>query len=596
MVLFFTIVFFICLLKTYLSIFQANLDLIDGRFALFMDEQVLYDGVKSILHPETIHTFWFSVFDANAHLYGRIYWNINAIIGFLPDYLFGPTGLIFSGRISSVVFLSLSCFFLSFSFLKNWFFRLLSFFVLINIPFSSYFMTMPKPDPLQMFFLSLFLFLLKKSSFSLTKKSWFFFGLAIGTKVSILPIAFPIVVFSIYQSSLSAGINKALGSIPTMVGYLLLGLSVAVPILIKPYIVSYAVYRFANRFFFKKQSKKAFNGLVMVFSFLFANVIYTVLSKRLLGFKTGLYKWFTQTILNTGHGFDSADIGFFTWVTYFFTEYVSLFPFVNVFLFACAGLLVLLTGATNKDLDVNRNSTVLESGVFLLSGLALFLVVFSTANRIWGFYLFPAFSLLVVNMISICEVVTLSQSNLGRQTAVVKSTTKQVALVFLALLLSIVLSSWFPKNLSQYKKLANRTKTEDYRKNHRSSLQINEKLIVLSKEKNRKINVKNIGSPFVPDNGQYFSIIGLERPFTEWWAKHEILLVKGVREVLVKDLNINLLNYDGRVLEKREYDKWVEDSNEPCLAGACYKRIETFENGTELLILVSSEKNDNYKE
>ena len=153
-------VFFLCIVKIYMSIFVANLDLIDGKFALFPDEQSLYVGVEKILSSENIQSFLFSVFDGNAHHYGRVFWNINAIIGFFPEHFFGSPGLIFSGRTSGVLFLSLSFFFLSITFLKKWFFRLLTFFVLINAPFSSYFMTMPKPEPVQMFFLALFLYLL----------------------------------------------------------------------------------------------------------------------------------------------------------------------------------------------------------------------------------------------------------------------------------------------------------------------------------------------------------------------------------------------------------------------------------------------------
>jgi len=588
MMVFSSIGFFLCLLKTYLSIFEANLDLVDGRFALFMDERVLYDGVQRILHPKNIYSFWFSVFDANAHLYGRVYWNINALIGFLPDYFFGATGLIFSGRISSVMFLSFSCFFLSIAFLKNWFFILGCFFVLINAPFSSYFMTMPKPEPIQLFFLSLFLYLLKKSNFSLTKKGWFFFGLAIGTKVSILPVSLPVIMFSLYRGFLLNGVNKTLGNITTMAGYVLFGFSVAVPILIKPYIVSFFVYQIANKKIFKNRPNKTFNSLALLLSFLVVNVFYSTISKVAFGMKTGLYRWFTQTILNTGHGFDSADVGFFTWVRYFFTDFISPFPFVNMFLFACAGLLVL---STIKTRGVKRSPLVLDKVVFLLSGLILLFVVFLTAKRIWGFYLFPGFSLLVISMVAICEMNISKKNKLSGKFAVGNNAIKKLSVFFMVLLLSVAIGSWFPQNINEYKKLAARTKTEEYRENHKSFLQIKEDLIVLSKEKNKKIRVKNIGSPFVPDDGEYFSIIGLERPFTQWWAKHEVLLVKNIREVSIKDLNPNILNYDARIKEKKGYDKWVATPSEPCLSEVCYKKIKTFENGTELLILSSKEKN-----
>tara|TARA_X000001036_G_scaffold436494_1_gene479766 strand:- start:473 stop:1846 length:1374 start_codon:yes stop_codon:yes gene_type:complete len=457
-------------------------------------------------------------------------------------------------------------------------------------------MTMPKPEPLQMFFLSLFLYFLKKNNFSLTSKGWFFFGLAAGTKVSILPLFFPIVFFSTYQVFLLKGIKKTLEVVPVTIGYLLFGFSVAVPVLVKPCFVSFLAYGLANKFFFKKRLQGTFNRFFLMLSFLAANVFYSVFAKRFFNFKTGLYKWFTQTILNTGHGFDRADIGFFTWVKFFFTEFVSSFPFVNVILFLCGFWLVLLIIKNNRPIYAKKNLFVLERVIFLLSGMLLVFVVFLTANRIWGYYLFPGFLLFVVNLISVCESVIFKDDNVDGGTVFGKKTRKKAAVFFLAFLLCVVTGFWFPQHLKVYKKLAARTKTEEYKKNHMSFLQINEALTTLSEQNNRKINVKNVGSPFVPDNNELFHIIGLERPFTRWWAMYEILLVKDVQEVLIKDINPNHLNYDERVKEIKGYDKWVILSGEPCLENACYKKIKTFENGTELLILVYRDKIDVYQE
>ena len=43
--------------------------------------------------------------------------------------------------------------------------------------------------------------------------------------------------------------------------------------------------------------------------------------------KTGLYKWFTQTILNLGHGSDFADVRFVSWTVYFLEEFLLRFMF-----------------------------------------------------------------------------------------------------------------------------------------------------------------------------------------------------------------------------------------------------------------------------
>ena len=140
--------------------------------------------------------------------------------------------------------------------------------------------------------------------------------------------------------------------------------------------------------------------------------------------------------------------------------------------------------------------------------------------------------------------------------------------------------------------MASRTHTVEYRSNYKTLMEIEEAFISLSIEKKRKLNVKNIGSPFVPDNNDAFSIIGLERPFTQWWAGYEVLLVKNLRDVSIEKINPNLLNYDLRVIEKEGYNKKVIEPGSSCNFPPCYGRIKTFENGTELLVLLEKDNEE----
>ena len=563
-----------------------------------MDEIVLYDGVKNILLSENLQTFFFSVVDGGTQVYGRVFWNINAMAGFLPNHFLGQPGLIFSGRTTSVLFLSFSYFFLSIAFLKNWFFRLVSFFILLNIPFSSYYMTMPKPEPIQMFFLSLFLFFLKKNEFLLNKKYWVFLGLAAGAKVSSLPVIAPILIFSIWKSFLSLGYYKTMENTPKMAGYFLVGISLAVPILLKPLALSFLIYSIGPKFFERKGTEKPLQNMFLLFAVLFVNLFYSVVCKKYFGVHTGLYRWFTQTVLHPGHGSDMTDAGFFTWMRFFFCEFVSPFLFLNVFLLMCSLVMVYSITIAKKHKDINQNHKNFDfkQTIFLTSGLVLFFIVFIMTNRIWGHYLFVGFTLIVVSLVSMSEMVFLKKNIIFWVRKSEERRTKISAFLFMVFLLSLALLFWFPQNLIQYEKLANRTKTEEYRKNHNSFLQIKETLTVLSSTLNRKINVKNIGSPFVPDNNKNFFIVGLERPFTQWSSKHEVLLVKNIREVSIDDINPNFLNYDLRVKERKGYDRFVVPTKDPCLTEVCYKKIKTFENGTELLILASiEEKLEDYK-
>ena len=219
-------------------------------------------------------------------------------------------------------------------------------------------------------------------------------------------------------------------------------------------------------------------------------------------------------------------------------------------------------------------------------------MVFSTANRLWGFYLVPGFSLIILSLISISEIVFKDRHLAYSKVFFKKIRQKTVSVVFVLFFLGVSLLLWFPQNLEKYKEMASRTHTEEYRLNYKTLLEIEKAFISLSIEKKRKLNVKNIGSPFVPNNNDAFSIIGLERPFTQWWAGYEVLLVKNLRDVSIEKINPNLLNYDLRVIEKEGYNKKVIEPGSSYNFPPCYGRIKTFENGTELLVLLEKDNEE----
>ena len=56
----------------------------------------------------------------------------------------------------------------------------------------------------------------------------------------------------------------------------------------------------------------------------------------------------------------------------------------------------------------------------------------------------------------------------------------------------------------------------------------------------------------------------------------------------MKKINPSFFNYALRVEEKKGYDKYVVNFDENCSNKECYKRIKTFRNGTEFLVLNKS--------
>ena len=134
----------------------ANMDLASGRFALFMDERITFDGVKNILHPEGVKSFILSVVDGGDHRYGRSLWNSIAIFAAVPERLFGDLGQIVSARLLQYFLIVASIVVITFGILRSWLLRFVLITALLSVPFTAYYSTMPKPEPLQLFFLALF--------------------------------------------------------------------------------------------------------------------------------------------------------------------------------------------------------------------------------------------------------------------------------------------------------------------------------------------------------------------------------------------------------------------------------------------------------
>ena len=134
----------------------ANLDMIDGRFALYMDERITFDGIKRILHPAGIKDFIFAVAHGSDHRYGRILWYAQAFFSYLPERLFGDSGQIIAGRVWQTLLIMASCSIWIFGIIRTDWLRIVMALTLLSIPYTSYYMTMPKPEPLQIFFLSYF--------------------------------------------------------------------------------------------------------------------------------------------------------------------------------------------------------------------------------------------------------------------------------------------------------------------------------------------------------------------------------------------------------------------------------------------------------
>lgn len=241
---FFELVFFIltlglCIAYFYFNIY-ANTDLALGRFVLDMDERTAFNGVQKILHPINLENFFWSVRDGIDHRYGRIFWNSMAVASYLPEKIYGETGQIIASRGLQVLLLFLTACLLSYSLVNTWQARFAIFMAIFTIPFSAYYQTNPKPEPIQLFFISVFIcyYFKKRMIFG---KYWIFLGLAFGAKISTLPA---VAIFFIASLLINRAhlIDRKNNVILNTVLWFVCGFSLAVPIFIPSFLILFGSY------------------------------------------------------------------------------------------------------------------------------------------------------------------------------------------------------------------------------------------------------------------------------------------------------------------------------------------------------------------
>ncbi len=165
----------------------SNFHFVDD-YALFMDERITYDGVEAIYNAKDNKVMQKAIYDGGDQRYGRILWNSMAFFSYIPTEIWGSKGQIISGRLFQALLLLLSYLLLTYTFLDKKISRVIGLAFLLYLPYTPYYASMPKPEPQQLFTLSLFLFYAYKNDFRVGWY-WIFLGLTVGAKISGIPIA-----------------------------------------------------------------------------------------------------------------------------------------------------------------------------------------------------------------------------------------------------------------------------------------------------------------------------------------------------------------------------------------------------------------------
>jgi hypothetical protein len=314
-------------------------------------------------------------------------------------------------------------------------------------------MSMPKPEPIMVFAISLFLFLNSRNYFSPGGPSWILIGIAFGAKISFIIPA--MILFS--ASAINGLLTKqySLKSYLLSILFILIGFVIANPYFLQPVfflsypiLIAFLLFRVLNPF-------SGFIALtcilVLSISLLPETDLYSHVTKdlgKLSGLNHALGEWARGTFLKVNNGSGDLSQSLYLWFLYFCK---TLYP-PSLFLgFLLIVLSIVFFALSSKELLAH---TKLDNRIFfnvlsiLTIGLALLLIPMLTVkNRLWGMYFFPGLVFTGIALLSATdsyiEAIKSKKFISSRLISVVK-------IPLIALLLIFVLSYWAPEFIRSF--------------------------------------------------------------------------------------------------------------------------------------------------
>jgi hypothetical protein len=492
-------------------VIKANIDLNSAR-AIHMDELITFDGIQQIYHSSSFGEFLDNVLDGKDHRYGRILWNISALTSYAPYLILGEAGQIFATRMTQAILLFLAYFILVWTFIKQPLLRIFSSAVLLLLPFTPYFVHIPKPEPIQLFALSLFFWIIVKYGLQ-NLWTWFLLGIALGAKVSLLPFAIfmlCIQLYSTYKKELR--VKKNLFEMGKYVLCTFLGFASAVPIL---------------------------------FSFDFE-------------------KYAQWTIINTTHEQDDAMVNIFSWLNYIINDYFSMPIIFNVLV-----VFVILFGILYLVKDffkLNKKEILpwIKHPEILLTivGASFILPNILFVKRIWGFYLHTGSVLLFI-----ASIIGISSFLKKR-----KKFARYGIVAFLIAISSVYFIYQSKYVYYKYSRLANRSETEQYITKEKEYQLI--KSFLEKKSKNNRDVIRVFINPFffIVKSTENYKMVKFWGPFVSWDSGYDYVINYKDLEAsyILKDLSRTNINYD----EFKKSEKLQKEHvGNFCKKKPCYKKI-----------------------
>ena len=330
----------VAIIVTYLiQCFYINKDLSNARYELFMDEHVSFDGVKKI-YESSSETIIKNLRVSRGYGYGGIFWNSLAFFSYPFYKLFGDRGLIISNRMAVAIFQMLSYILLLYFFVPDERIRILGMLVLVSLPGSIYFASMPKPEPIQLLFFTFFLISkFKRYDFL----PFFFLGVSLGSKISALPMTLFYLSYSYFNKS-----YKTISDFLKRIFILSLGIILGEPIL-----------SYLN--------------------------------------KSAIVQYINTTFPHFSHGRDQDDVNIFSWLAFFAKDPRGIFGIVLIIIFC----FFIIKDYKKEKNEKGIIGYIQKPYIFIMiSSLSFGLPVIFFVKRIWHHYLHISLVLTTIFMLN----------------------------------------------------------------------------------------------------------------------------------------------------------------------------------------------------
>jgi hypothetical protein len=502
---------------------------------LFMDEKIIFDGVAKILHPNSLAGFFQNVIDGGDQRYGRILWNLAALVSFAPERIFGESGQIVATRMLMSFMVGLGMLILVFALIQNKTLRIIALASGLIAPFTLYYSSMPKPEPILILSLALFVKFHKKYNFE-RNFYWIFLGIFLGAKISSLPFFIFMITFIIFDRNKREIIKRLKIIFP----WILIGFAISVPSLsILCLITILAILSFGKN----KNNKNTKTALVMTLVIL------------LIFFRKNIYHYLNWTIFGSAHGSDDSQVNFKNWLQFIIDTW---FTHASIFVvtFAAPFLVLMIYSKSQIRETILRDRLI--NGLFWGSICSVLLIIIDV-KRLWGMYLWIPYFILSVIILVILEKIINTRGILG--------------VGFISIWLSVfALQSTYQITAYQkdYSSLTTRTQQESFKIQDEQYNLIQQTLNKISDKSKKKLMVKFDPILFQPADTDKFEIQLFWGPFADWESDADVLILSKYHTEIEFAPNKSQLDFDVYEEEQRAIEKYLKTETKLCKEEICY--------------------------